>query len=512
MGQCIATPVPPQQIAPLSTTTISSLNPTFRWILAPMTDGALLQICNDPACTTIFTSQMFTAGATSGTITTPLSRTPSYIYYWRVAGMVGATAGTVFSPAFRITINYGTGTANSSWGSHLDLDRDGFADMAVGAPAAATTTLFHGSATGSTSAPWLTLSGVAGSGFGTSVSSAGDANGNGFPELIVGAPAVNSAYVYVGSATGVSATATRTLSGPSGSGFGTSVSTAGDVNGDGYADVIVGAPTANAAYVYLGSATGIAGTPATTLTRAGGAFGQTVASAGDVDADGFGDVVVGAPGAGVVLFYRGSTGGLATTATTTLTGSAGSNFGISLSGPCDTIGTASMPADGYTDFVIGSPSTGQAMVYAGSATGLTVTPTTTLAPVRSGACPTTLPTNFGIAVDCSSDIDGNGYADVHVGSDGGFVYEFLSNNSGPGGRAGWSGCFFAPAGATQFGYSLHGTGPIDGNQFGEIYVGAPGSSAGYLFLGASAGLNGTTTAPTVTMTGAAGSGFGRAVY
>ena len=85
--------------------------------------------------------------------------------------------------------------------------------------------------------------------------------------------------------------------------FGTSVSTAGDVNGDGYADVIVGADgydngedAEGRAYVYLGSAAGLQSSPfwIEEGNQAGANFGNSVSTAGDVNGDGYGDVIVGA--------------------------------------------------------------------------------------------------------------------------------------------------------------------------------------------------------------------------
>jgi hypothetical protein len=84
--------------------------------------------------------------------------------------------------------------------------------------------------------------------------------------------------------------------------FGVSVGTAGDVNGDGYADVIVGAPYyANGqadegqAFVYHGSATGLSTTPDWTAEsdQAFVQFGYSVGTAGDVNGDGYADVIVG---------------------------------------------------------------------------------------------------------------------------------------------------------------------------------------------------------------------------
>ena len=77
---------------------------------------------------------------------------------------------------------------------------------------------------------------------------------------------------------------------------------AGDVNGDGYADMVVGLNNINGsvgrAYVYLGGAAGLALSPAVTLvgpeTNVGDAFGRWVAPAGDLNGDGYADVAVGA--------------------------------------------------------------------------------------------------------------------------------------------------------------------------------------------------------------------------
>ena len=172
---------------------------------------------------------------------------------------------------------------------------------------------------------------------GFSVSSAGDVNGDGFADLIVGAPSAESAggaydegesYVVFGKASwaGTPSLDLATLDGTNGFRLigidagdvsGRSVSSAGDVNGDGFADLIVGAPDAERrrsdregeSYVVFGKASW-AGTPSLDLATLDGTngfrltgidaydcSGRSVSSAGDVNGDGFADLIVGAPGA-----------------------------------------------------------------------------------------------------------------------------------------------------------------------------------------------------------------------
>jgi hypothetical protein len=110
--------------------------------------------------------------------------------------------------------------------------------------------VYHGSASGSSLAPDWTRVGSFMSQFGSSVGTAGDVNGDGYADVIVGAPRDTNgqniegrAFVYHGSTSGLSSTLNWTAeSNQANARLGTSVDTAGDVNGDGYADVIVGHP------------------------------------------------------------------------------------------------------------------------------------------------------------------------------------------------------------------------------------------------------------------------------
>ena len=152
---------------------------------------------------------------------------------------------------------------------------------------------------------------------GCSVATAGDVNGDGFSDVIVGAEGYDGgnrregrAFVYHGSATGLSLTANWIAESDQDSAyFGNCVSTAGDVNGDGYSDIIIGAKQytngqkfEGRVFVWFGSSTGLGanGTPANAdwsaeSDQVRSYFGWSVSTAGDVNGDGYSDIIVGAP-------------------------------------------------------------------------------------------------------------------------------------------------------------------------------------------------------------------------
>jgi hypothetical protein len=110
--------------------------------------------------------------------------------------------------------------------------------------------VYHGSPTGLNASPlWTAESNQVYAHFGISVASAGDVNGDGYSDVVVGATNYDNgqtgegrAYVYHGSPTGLSTSSSWTAeSNQTSAYFGISVASAGDVNGDGYSDIIVGA-------------------------------------------------------------------------------------------------------------------------------------------------------------------------------------------------------------------------------------------------------------------------------
>ena len=376
-----------------------------------------------------------------------------------------AAIGDPSTAATQLESNQAIANFGKSVASAGDVNGDGYADVIVGAPLydngqtdEGAAFIFRGSASGIASSnpatPGVTQleSNQANAQLGTSVASAGDVNGDGYPDVIVGAPLYDNgqtdegaAWVFLGSASGITSgnpgTASAQLeSNQASASFGQSVASAGDVNGDGYADVIVGAPlydngqtNEGAAFIFRGSVSGIASSnPATPgvaqleSNQAGAQLGTSLASAGDINGDGYADVIVGAPiynsGAGTALIYLGSASGIAsgspaTAATEIDSDQANATLGRSVAGVGDVNG------DGYGDVVIGAPALGMgaAFVFLGSATGIGG-----LNQEAAAAAIVAVNVNqqFGWSV-AGADVNADGYADVIVGAN-----LFPSNNQG----------------------------------------------------------------------------------
>jgi hypothetical protein len=282
-----------------------------------------------------------------------------------------------------------------------DVNGDGLDDLITGGykhlPAGRVAVHF-GSPSGLGPAPdWRQVCDQEDAQYGYAVAPAGDVNGDGYADVVVGAPYYvggtgeqGRAFVYHGSPTGPGRQADWTADGELAHGrFGYSVAGAGDVNGDGYDDVIVGARAESwesdpaRAYLFLGSPSGLSPTPTWFVEHdAGTAFGASVDSAGDVNGDGYADLVVGAPydnagaNTGAAYVYHGSPDGPETTASWSAFGVYGDAvLGGSVSGAGDVNG------DSFADVIVGSPSAnrgtnrdGRVFVYLGSPAGLSQVP------------------------------------------------------------------------------------------------------------------------------------------
>jgi FG-GAP repeat len=336
----------------------------------------------------------------------------SYVVFGKASGFAANTdlSSLDGSTGFKLSGDAAGDRSGYSVASAGDVNGDGFADVIVGAryadplgDSSGASYVVFGKASGFAANIDLSnldgitgfkLSGAAADGSGSSVASAGDVNGDGFADLIVGAWVADSAagasYVVFGKATGFAAnTDLSSLDGTSGfklrgaaaadyTGF--SAASAGDVNGDGFADLIIGASYADphgsksgASYVVFGKASGFAAnidlsslddTSGFKLSgvAAGDKSGLSVASAGDVNGDGFADVIVGAfghgdySGASYVVFGKAS-GFAANIDLSSLDGTTG--FKLSGEGAGDHSGRSVASAgdvngDGFADLIVGA--------------------------------------------------------------------------------------------------------------------------------------------------------------
>ncbi|MBK7159904.1 MAG: FG-GAP repeat protein, partial [Ignavibacteria bacterium] len=333
-----------------------------------------------------------------------------------------------------------------------------------------------------------------------------DVNSDGYDDVIVGAYGYNSytgrSYIYFGGAS-MNSVADVTMTGEStGHNFGSSVSGAGDVNNDGFSDVIVGAYGSNTntgkAYVYFGgvSMNNIADVTFTGETSQSD-FGYSVSGAGDVNGDGYHDVIIGAygfnSGFGRAYIYFGGISMNNTADVIMIGGAIIDYFGISVSNAGD------VNDDGYSDVIVGSYGynsfTGRAYVFYGGASMNSIADVTMTGEATNNS--------FGYSVSDAGDVNGDGFADVYVGawaysSSKGRAYLYY------GGASMNDSVDIFMTGETSlnyFGYSVSGGGDINGDGFADMISGAYGynSNTGraYVFTNTMTG----TDIPDLTMTG-----------
>ncbi|MBN2487074.1 MAG: FG-GAP repeat protein, partial [Bacteroidales bacterium] len=386
------------------------------------------------------------------------------------------TGGETFDEVSVTTFN-GEGSDNyfgSSASFAGDVNGDGIDDIIVGARAYNNNTgrayIYFGGITADSIADIVLDGETFGSRFGYSVAGAGDVNGDGFADIIVGAIGHNSnlgrAYIYFGGPA-IDNVADLVLTGLSaGSYFGCSVSSAGDYNSDGFDDIFVGAYNPGNAYLYLG---GASMDNVHDLTFTGGfGFGWSVSGAGDVNNDGFDDIVVGenyySTNTGrAYLFYGGNP--MNSSPDVYFNGpETNSYFGCSVSALGDVNG------DGFDDFVIGAygynSQTGGAYVYFGGSS-MDGGADLTLNGEATGSW-------FGNVVSAAGDINADGFDDVLIGAprhniNSGRSYLYLGGGSMD---AAVDFVFTGESAQNEFGMSVASAGDFNNDTYPDILIGA----------------------------------------
>jgi len=340
-------------------------------------------------------------------------------------GGLGNGLARIFSGKTHALIDEIAGNVGSSLGAavegKIDLDGDGFPDVLVGAPDDST----GGSQAGAVLAYsphrhaaiyTLTLN-VATAQYGSSVRSLqNDLDGDGVDDFIVGAPGADTVYIL----SGKTGSTIFLVQGHSGDQFGTSVSRAGDVDGDGFVDFAIGSPQfVNSSGITTGRVSVYSGKDGSVIRAVNGAadsrFGYALANPGDLDGDSVGDLVVGAP-----RHLDGS--GIETGCATVLSGATGSVlYRVFGDKKHDTFGhsvrsaSGDIDGDGTIDFIVGAPQlTGSDVGYARTISGATGAVLFTFTEHTSDPL---VKSDYGVAV-AGGDFDGDGRTDVVVGGSG----------------------------------------------------------------------------------------------
>ena len=323
--------------------------------------------------------------------------------------------------------------------------------------------------------------------FGTSVARVGDLNGDGIPETLVGVPHYSNfdaGHIIAGEAfvfSGADGSILFRLNDPDkeeNNRMGFAVLGLGDVTGDGVPDLLVGVPKkeSEAGLADVGSAyifSGADGSFVRSLdppdqggAEENGRFGAALADAGDINHDGVGDILIGAPGNSHAYVFNGATGALIFTMTNPSPPAQEKlpSFGAAVAGGQDVDG------DGTPDFVIGAPNQkslqGAAYVFKGSNGTL----------IRSLRGPRQAFAKFGTSVALTPDVTGDGRPDILVGApdvtvnglqSAGQVFVFKGN-----GRLSRTVSSEQPTAFAGFGFAVT-TGDFNGDGTPEIVIGVP---------------------------------------
>ena len=384
----------------------------------------------------------------------------------------GLVSGMSFDGISDVDITDHTGEAHFGYSvaNAGDLNGDGYTDIVIGACYATKAFVYYGGP-GFDGISDVDITDHTGEFlFGCSVANAGDLNGDGYTDLVIGAIVANKAFVYYGGPgfDGISDVDITDHTGEEH--FGHSVANAGDLNGDGYTDLVIGAPSANKSFVYYGgpSFDGISDVDITDHTGEEH-FGHSVANAGDLNDDGYTDLVIGAPSAGGAFVYYGGPGfdGISDVDITDHTGECG--FGSSVANAGD------LNNDGYTDLAVGGVFGifSNAFVYYGG-------------PGFDGVSDVDIADHagdfgFGASAANAGDLNNDGYTDLVIGST--LANKVFVYNGGPGFDGVSDVDITDHIGESYFGCSVANAGDMNNDGYTDLVIGAYLANKAFVYYG-----------------------------
>lgn len=491
-------------VAPMSGSFVTTTRPTLRWVLPAGADGARIELCVRRPCAEADVVASAVVRGSSAPTPLPMSSTAA-VYFWQVRAMVGDVVAARPSALWSFVPRARGSGSDTAIGSLFDFDGDGRGDWAAGAPNAEWMGNSGAGAVGvaltddAVGAVPIRFGGqAANENVGFVVANAGDVNGDGYSDLLtIALRGGAKVLLYTGGPReslrvdpvpqALSAPVADKL-------FGYAFASAGDIDRDGFGDVIVSAPLedegttvrAGAVYLYRGSAAGLVLPPQRFAgSRASGYFGASVASAGDFNGDGYFDIVVGepnqvlnagfGPGDGAASVVLGGAAGLDRVGNRWTGGGGNGLFGarVQLLGDVNADGRPDVAVAARNDGRMGYLGGGSVAIYASAGASIPDVPLATLWGDNDR--------QFFGAVMASGDLNRDGVDDVVVSvsdfdaSTTGEVWIFAGGIAGPRAR---TDRLRSLSVGTGFGAALAVAGPMRATDGDSLFVGQPDSLGG----------------------------------
>jgi hypothetical protein len=410
-------PLGARLIAPQSVSRVTSRRPTMRWVLPDGVTRARVEVCGDRACTRVLVQQEVT-----GTSWRPTAMLAPGVTWWRVHGLEGDGGVAWTSATWEFVVGRRDAPVDTSFGTIKDFNGDGFDDIAIAENVSSGEfDIFSGRSSMGSSLPTLQLPF---SGAETYEYVTGDFNGDGFADLAIARHGRGVVELRYGGSSGLPRTPSALISHTENNQFAAEVSS-GDVNGDGYSDLVLRSgrspspPVIFEWQLFFGGGAGIESGTFLTIEPPDGYVYNTgdadvMEGVGDVNGDGYADILTSNPfrpgtgvyDVGVAWIVEGNSALPLHEWVRLAPPTSALGFGYGLAGVGDLNG------DGIADFTVSSHD--EVSIYLGATAAVQTTPIRTIRN-SAGLCEG-FPA-IGRVVGRPGDYNGDGRADLTIGAD-----------------------------------------------------------------------------------------------